>query len=256
MTTFATKAGTESSLRRSLRSSDILRAYLTEAKYESLRMLRMPSFSIPFLALPVLLYLLFGVVLFGNATRGDLNTARLLFTAFSAFGVIGPAMFGFGITVAIEREQGLLKFKRALPMPPAAYLLAKMFMAVLFAGIIMVSLIVPALTLGHLRLSVGQTIDILLTNLLGVLPFCAIGFYVGTLASGRSAPGFIHLIYQPMLYLSGLFFPLPNFLRWAAPIWPAFYLDQLGLRAVGSPSRGPAILHIAVLTAITAAFTV
>ena len=43
----------------------VLRAYLTEAKYECLRMLRAPSFGVIFLSLPVLLYLLFGVVLFG-----------------------------------------------------------------------------------------------------------------------------------------------------------------------------------------------
>ncbi|HKN60781.1 MAG TPA: hypothetical protein VJW93_06370, partial [Candidatus Acidoferrales bacterium] len=41
----------------------ILRAYLTEAKYESIRMLRMPSFGIPLLVLPVMLFLLFGVLI-------------------------------------------------------------------------------------------------------------------------------------------------------------------------------------------------
>ena len=41
----------------------LLRAYLTEAKYESVRMLRAPAFAIPFLGLPVALYLLFAVVL-------------------------------------------------------------------------------------------------------------------------------------------------------------------------------------------------
>jgi ABC-2 type transport system permease protein len=228
----------------------ILLAYFKEAKYESLRMLRMPAFSIPFLALPVLLYLLFAVVLFGDAARSDVNTARFLFTAFSVFGVIGPAMFGFGSTVAIEREQGLLRFKRALPMPTAAYLLAKMLMAMFFASIIMVTLIVPALTLGHLSLSARQAAAVMLINILGILPFCALGLYIGTLVSGRSAPGFVHLIYQPMLYLSGLFFPLRGFLRLAAPVWPAFYLDQLALRAVGSSSRGPVVLHVLVLAAL------
>ncbi len=45
----------------------ILRAYLTEAKYESIRMLRMPSFGIPLLVLPVGLFLLFGVLIFGKS---------------------------------------------------------------------------------------------------------------------------------------------------------------------------------------------
>ena len=49
----------------------LLRAYLTEARFECLRMFRVLGFSIPFLMLPVALYLLFGVVLFGDAVRND-----------------------------------------------------------------------------------------------------------------------------------------------------------------------------------------
>lgn len=233
----------------------VFRSYLAHAKYETIRMLRMPAFSIPFLVLPLLLYLLFAVVLFGDAARTDANTARFLFTAFAVFGVIGPAMFGFGITIAMERELGLLKFKRAVPTPPAAYLLAKMLMAAAFAALISVTLIAAAVTLGHLPLTVLQTLEITTINILGVLPFCAIGLYLGTLTSGRSAPGFVHLVYQPMLYLSGLFFPLPKSLQLAAPIWPAFYVQQLVLRAIGAPSRGPAVLHVTVLAAVTVLFT-
>ena len=40
----------------------VLRAYANEAKYELLRMLRSPGFTLPFLALPVPMYLFFGVV--------------------------------------------------------------------------------------------------------------------------------------------------------------------------------------------------
>ncbi len=169
--------------------------------------------------------------------------------------MIGPALFGFGITIAMEREQGLLKFKRAVPTPPAAYLLAKMLMAVVFAILITFMLIAAAVALGHLPLTALQTLELIIINILGVLPFCALGLYLGTLVSGRSAPGVVHLVYQPMLYLSGLFFPLPRSFQLAAPIWPAFYAQQLVFRAIGAPSRGPAILHVAVLAGFTVLFT-
>ena len=98
----------------------LLHAYLTEAKYECLRLLRSPAFAGPFLGLPVLLYLLFGVLLFGDALGKDPKAALFLFMGFATFGVMGPGMFGFGITIATERERGLFALKRALPMPPAA----------------------------------------------------------------------------------------------------------------------------------------
>jgi hypothetical protein len=111
-------------------------AYAVETRYECLRMLRAPGFAIPFLGLPVLRYLLFAVVLFGAAVRNDPAAGAFLFTGFTVFGVVGPGMFGFGMVLAIEREQGLLRLKRALPSPPAAWLLARMLMAMLFAGLI------------------------------------------------------------------------------------------------------------------------
>ena len=82
----------------------LFRAYLTEAKYETVRMLRTPAFAIPFPGMPVLLYLLFGVVIFGGAIRNDPRAGLFIFTGFSVFGVMGPGIFGFGYVVATERE--------------------------------------------------------------------------------------------------------------------------------------------------------
>jgi ABC-2 type transport system permease protein len=33
------------------------------------------------------------------------------------------------------------------------------------------------------------------------LPFCAIGLFVGTLVSAKSAPAFVNLAYLPMMHL-------------------------------------------------------
>lgn len=233
----------------------LLSSYLTEAEYECVRMLRSPSFGAVFLSLPVLLYLLFGVIIAGDAVRRDAIVARAIFTGFAVFGIMGPAMFGFGVTIAIEREQGLLKLKRALPMPPAASLLAKMLMAMLFALIVMASMIAAGMSLGNVRLSAGQALGLLAVNVFGVLPFCAIGLYIGTLVKGAAAPGFTHLIYLPMMYLSGLFFPLPKFLASAEPIWPAYHLNRLALSAIGVPVGGHAMVHFLILAGVTLVFT-
>lgn len=234
----------------------VLRAYLTEAKYESLRMLRAPSFGVIFLSLPVLLYLLFGVVLFGSALRGDPRAAVAVFAGFAVFGVMGPAMFGYGVTIAVEREQGLLKLKRALPMPPAAYLVAKMLMSMFFAALIMITMCIAAATLGHVPLTAAQFAGMSLVNVIGVLPFCAIGLFIGSVSKAAAAPGLTNLVYLPMMYLSGLFFPLPKFLQAMAPVWPSYHLEGLVLRAASGGSVGNAFSHAGVLAAITLVFGV
>jgi ABC-2 type transport system permease protein len=231
----------------------IFRAYALEAKYESLRMLRAPAFAGPFLLLPVSLYLLFAVLLFGDQIGKDAQSAIYTFTGFSILGVMGPGMFGFGITVAMEREQGLLKLKRALPMPAAASLIAKMMMSMLFVTIVM-STMVAAAPFAHLRLSAGQLLNVSLINIVGALPFCALGFLIGAFSSGKAAPAFVNLLYLPMIYLSGILFPLPKSLYWVALISPAFHLDQLGLASMGVRSFGSPAVHVLVLAGATLVF--
>jgi ABC-2 type transport system permease protein len=226
----------------------ILRAYLAEAKYESLRMLRTPGFALPLLALPVLLYLLLGA-LFAGALRADPQGPPFLFVAMAVFGGMGPGIFGFGAVLAVERAQGLLRLKRALPMPPAAYLTAKLFMALLFNAIIMATVAVAGIALGQVR--PGAAAAVAAVNVLAALPFCAVGLAIGVLARGQAGAGFSNLVYQVMMWLSGLFFPLPGFLRAVAPVWPAYHVQQLSFAALGGPSRWPVAAHVAVLAGVT-----
>ena len=139
---------------------------------------------------PTLFYLLFGVVMNHNA---DANMARYLLASYGVFGVMSPGLFGFGVSLALERENGLLTLKRAMPMPPVAYLLGKMVMAMLAAGVVMLLLLVLAVTLAHVQLGAVHALVFLVTGMLGVLPFCAMGMLVGTLVKGQGAPGVINL---------------------------------------------------------------
>ena len=231
----------------------MLRAYLTEAKYESLRMLRSPAFGLPLLLLPIVFYLFFAVVVFGPIK--DPRIAIGVFTGFAVLGVMGPAMFGFGAVLALERDQGLLTFKRALPMPPAANLLARMLMAMLFGAITTPAMLAAALSLGHVPLSFWQCLRFAAVNILGVLPFCAIGLFLGTLIKGQAAPAIANLVYLAMAYLGGLFFPMPKSMLAVQLASPAYHLSQIALKAAGAVSQGATFIHLAVLASVTMIFT-
>lgn len=226
-------------------------AYLLEAKFEFLRVLRTPSFAVPTLLFPPLFYLLFGLLL----NHGNAGAAHYLFATYSVFGVMAPSLFGFGVAIAIERERGLLALKRVAPMPPGAYLLAKLAMAMLFALIIFVVLSVMAFTLGGVRLAFVQWLTIGAIALLGVMPFCALGLMIGARANASAAPAFVNLIYLPMSFLSGLWMPLsmlPHFLQQIAPLWPAYHLAQLSLMAVGQVPATAIAGHLVWLAGFSA----
>jgi ABC-2 type transport system permease protein len=211
----------------------LVRAYLTEVKYETLRMLRSPSFAIPFLLLPVPIYLFFGVMLAAPAVAKNPGVANYLFSGFLVFSVMGPALFGAGCVLALERDAGFLKLKRALPAPGGSYLIAKMVMAMAFAALATLTVLVAGLFAGKLTLSGGQIVIMMIVMIVGAVPFAAIGLFVGAYASGSAAPAFVNIVFLPMMYLSGLFIPLPKSLERLTIIWPAFHLNQTALGAAG-----------------------
>lgn len=231
----------------------VLRAYLQEMRSECLRYLRNPGFLLPTLLFPAVFYLMFGVVL---GQKNGIDAPRFLLASYGTFGVMAPGLFGFGVSLALERDGGLLMLKRALPMPPAAYLLGKMAMAVAVAGLIVALLMALAVFVAHVRLDPAQMLHLFLIDMIGVMPFCALGLLLGTLVKGQGAPALINLVYLPMAFLSGLWFPLsvmPKLLQQLAPIWPSYHLNMLSLSAVGFDT-GPGWPHALVLAGFTAGF--
>lgn len=236
MTTATLVSHTNVSTAPARSSSQLWRAYWTEAKYEFIRACRAPAFAIPFFSMPLVFYVLAGIFLAGSMSHGDPRIVPTMFVTWATFGVMGPGMFGFGMFVATEREQGLLRLKRALPMPTPSYVLAKMIMTMMFALIIMATLIVAAVVIGHARISLGQYLEITGVNVLGSLVFCALGLFIGTHASAKSAPAFVNLAYIPMMHLAGLFYPLPRSVEPLEFLSPAFYLNKLSLWVAGGES--------------------
>ncbi|MBX3688458.1 ABC transporter permease [Dokdonella sp.] len=237
----------------------IARLYLLEARHEFLRLLRTPMFCIPTLLFPAMFYLLFGVVMNRGTVSGGFIPAVYMLAGYGVFGVMAPGLFGFGASVASDRDSGWLRWRRAMPMPPGAYLLAKLAMAMLFALLVGLILALIAVTLGGVRLPLSSWALLFAVEVLGVLPFCAIGLLIGSMVSAQAAPAIINLVFLPMSFLSGLWLPLmllPKVLQDVAVLWPAWHLGQLAYAAVGQPNSGSMIGHVVVLAGITGLFLV
>jgi ABC-2 type transport system permease protein len=230
-----------------------IRAYLSDARFESLRLLRTPAFSIPILAMPLIFYSFFGIVLSGKAATQFAGVANTLFVGWTVYGVIGPGLFGFGILVAVERNMGLLTFKRALPMPTGSYLAAKLLMAYVFAAAVMVMLVTLAVAVGHVTLPALTLLRMAAVMSLGVIPACALGLFIGAYAPASSAAAFANITYLGMAFLSGLFFPLTGVLHDTRYIWPTYHLSQIARAVGGLQYEGSPLVHAAALAAMTAA---
>jgi len=234
----------------------LLRAYAIEVKYEALRVWRMPSMSVPFLLLPAPMYLFFSVMLSGPAVAETPALGNYLFSGWLVFAAMMPALFGAGCTLALERDGRLLTLKRALPAPAGVWLIAKTVVGMLFTAAAVCSVIAAALISGTTTLSLGQLAVMAVVVVIGAIPFGALGLFIGAYVSGAAAPAVGNLIFLPMLWLSGMFFPLPGALERLVVIWPAFHLNQvsLGLAGVTEYSYLPPQWSAGALVGVTVLF--
>lgn len=233
-----------------------LRIYRTEAVHEVLKLLRVPIFAVSTIALPVMFYLIFGLT-FADGSAGGVGVTTYMLATYGAFGVIGAALFGFGVSIALERGQGWMRLKRVSPMPPLAYFAAKVAMAVAVATLIVLTLVLVGTVIGGVRLPAGQLLSLVAVLVLGALPFSAMGLAFGYLVGPNSAPAILNLVYLPMAFVSGLWIPitqLPSVVQAIAPFLPPYHLAQLALGTIGASQGGSPLLHTGALLAFTAAF--
>ena len=222
--------------------SNTARIYVTEARHEFLKLMRIPIFAVSTIALPVMFYLLFGIA-FAGGQAGGVGVTTYMLATYGTFGVIGAALFGFGVSVAVERGQGWMRLKRVSPMPPQAYFVAKVVMSTTVSALILGTLFLLGATLGGVRMPAAQWVSLGLVLLLGALPFSAMGLAFGYLVGPNSAPAMLNLIYLPMAFASGLWIPihqLPDFVQAIAPALPPYHFAQLALGTVGAAAGGSA----------------
>jgi len=228
--------------------------YLKEARYEFLKNLRLRMYTASVLSFPIMFYVLFGLVLNAKESLAGTRVPTYLIATYGTFGVMGASLFGTAAGLASDRGLGWLQVKRASPMPPFAYFVAKVITSMIFSTIIVLALFTLGIVLGGVRMPVAEFAKLLGTLTVGALPFSAMGLALGYFTGPNSAPATINLIYLPMSFCSGLWVPfmfLPKIVRQIALALPPYHLSQLALGIVGAGRNESNATHWEVLAAFT-----
>jgi ABC-2 type transport system permease protein len=195
-----------------------------------LNLLRTPAYTLPTLLFPVMFYVFFGLLML----RGQ---SLWLLCTFATFGVMGAALFSFGVSIATERAQGWLLLLRASPAPVSAVIAGKAFGALLFAIVIVVMMAALAAAFGEVRLETSQWLGLAGILTFGALPFCLMGLALGLWLSPNAAPAVLNIVYLPLGFLSGLWIPstvFPGWLQSVAEWLPPYHLAALALDITGA----------------------
>ena len=204
---------------------------------ELLRLWRTPSFLVPSLLLPLVLYTLLGGLGKSNAGLEE-GISRHLYALASVgtYAIVGVMLYSFGMGIANERAQRVNVLMRATPLPAWVYLLAKVLTALLSALVTLLVLVAVAIVAGGVQLSLTAWITLVVSLVLGVLPFILLGFAIGQVINPNGAAPIVNLSFFILAFASGIFVPLsqlPDVLQNIAPYSPFYRLGQLAWNAVG-----------------------
>jgi len=124
---------------------------LAQVRAEFLAAFRVPEFLIGIVAIPVMLYAMFGLTSSGTLPDGT-QVRALMMASFAAYGLLSLAIFTFGVDVAQDRKGGWLRLMRVAPMPAWVYFAGKFAMSVLFGVLTVLILFAVAALAGGVRL--------------------------------------------------------------------------------------------------------
>jgi len=226
-----------------------LNAFINEAGGEILKSLRAPEFIIPTLIMPVAFYALFAIAL-----PGSNQMAPNLLATYGVFGVMGPAIFGFGAGVANEREKKWLDLKRAAPSPALSYIGAKIIATLFFAAMALVLLYGVAGFFAGVVLPRVVWASLIGFHILSALPFICLGLLLGFSFGSNASIAIANIVFLSLAALGGLWIPIgimPKMIQNIAQFLPSFHAGELALALIDPAGMSLPAQHLLMLVIAT-----
>ena len=176
--------------------------------------------------LPVMLLVIFGTLTKGQhvSERGGIPFATFFVPGVLAYGIITATFSNLAASLALLRDQGVLKRMRGTPLPPWAYLAGRIGSSTLA----MLELVAVTLTIGwvafgtHVRASTLPGLGLAL--LAGMVCFTALGIGVtAMIPNADAAQPMTAALVLPLAFISGIFFvpeKSPGWLGHLAAVFP------------------------------------
>jgi ABC-2 type transport system permease protein len=190
-----------------------------------------------------------------TAKLEPVQTSPLRSVDFLLPGILAMALMQLGFFGAFQivalREQKVLKALGATPLPRIFVLGAEVAVRLLLAVVQLALTIAIGVAVFHLHVT-GNWLAVLGVVALGALTFTSLGYLLTCRArTVDSGQGLVQVVQFPMMFLSGIFFPveiMPGFLRHVSTALPLTYLGEaLRQVMVGMPSQHSLGLCLAIL---------
>jgi ABC-2 type transport system permease protein len=212
---------------------------LHQARYDLLGILRNRQARFFTLILPLLFLVIF-VGVFGNHTvPPGVKASTFYVPGLSALGVISASFVNLVISITAQREGGILKRRRATPVPAWVLIAGRGLTAVTVSLVVLAVLIAFGRVVYGVSLRVSALPGVAFTAVVGSVTFCVLGYALSTAIKNEdAAQPMVQAIMLPLYFISGVFIPnvnLPAWLQDVARVFPVQHLSD-GLHKAFDPA--------------------
>jgi ABC-2 type transport system permease protein len=205
--------------------------FLHQLRYDVLTMRRNRRSQFFILLLPLLLLAVFAG-LYGTTTvevaGHQVAANRASVPGVMSLAVMSSSFMALVMTVVYQRENGILKRRRATPVPAAVLVVSRAVTATVSSVAAVLVMVVVARAAFGIDPPPGGLLPALLAVLTGSLCFACCGYAVASLVtSAESAQPILQVTLLPLQLLSGLYFPMSQLPAWLQHVANAFPLAHL-----------------------------
>ncbi|SEF94509.1 ABC-2 type transport system permease protein [Actinacidiphila yanglinensis] len=197
-------------------------------------------------AFPIVFLFLFASIFSDTMKNTGTTASQYYVTSMIASGIMSTSFQSLGISIAIERDEKVLRRLRGTPMPPAAYFLGKIWL-VLVTGVLETAVLLAFGTTVYgvdLPSTAGRWLTFGWVFVLGITGCALLGIAISSVPrSGRSATSVVVLPFLVLQFISGVYIlidTIPNWMLTVGSFFPLKWLCQ-GLRSVFLPQAAAAL---------------
>lgn len=197
-------------------------------------------------AFPIVFLFLFASIFHDDMADTGSTASQYYVASMTAAGIMSTSFQSLGISIAIERDDKVLRRLRGTPMPPAAYFLGKIWLvlatglmetaALLVFGAAVYDVDLPSDVSGWLTLG--------WIFVLGITGCALLGIAISSVPkSGKSATSVVVLPFLVLQFISGVYIlidTVPNWMLTVGALFPLKWMCQ-GLRGVFLPDAAAAL---------------
>jgi len=211
----------------------MIRMTLHQSRYDLRAFLRNRQSQFFTLALPILFLVIFASVFGGSGQTtqvagGRISTSVYYVPGIMALGVIAACFANLVASVTAQRERGVLKRRRATPVPAAAIIAGRVLVAIVLA-VVMAAVLLGIGWAAYGAHVPGRTaLALAVTVVIGAASFCCLGYALTSLIRDEdSAQPVTQALLRPLYFISGVFVAVSILPQWLADVGEIFPVRHL-----------------------------